>query len=220
VLPRFTPRQHFFYKEVTMPRLPIALLLSSLALVPAAWALPATAADQPAAANTGAPTAGMTQDHLKDLFFDAARQGRNDLITGLIQSGMNPDVRDPKGYTALILAAYNGQASTVDLLIQKGASPCATDPKGNSSLMGVAFKGETAIAQRLIAAGCDVNARNNVGQTALMMAALFGRTDVVKLLLAHGANTKIADNAGNTASSLATQQANHHMAELIGQNGH
>ena len=135
-----------------MPRLSTVLLIARLALVPTTLAVPAAASEQPAATNADAATAspvvaGMTQEHIKDLFFDAARQGRNDLVGGLIQSGMKPDERDPHGYTALILAAYNGQATTVDLLIQKGANPCATDSKGNSSLMGVAFKGETAIAQ-------------------------------------------------------------------------
>ena len=84
-------------------------------------------------ADVSPAVAGMSQDHIKDLFFDAARQGRNDLVSGLIQSGMNPDVRDPHGYTALILAAYNGQATTVDLLIQKGANPCATDPRATAA---------------------------------------------------------------------------------------
>jgi ankyrin repeat protein len=222
---RGSPRGSPFFKETTMPRLSTVLLIARLALFPTTFAVPAAASEQPASTNADAATvspvaAGMTQEHIKDLFFDAARQGRNDLVGGLIQSGMSPEERDPHGYTALILAAYNGQATTVDLLIQKGANPCATDSKGNSSLMGVAFKGETAIAKRLIAAGCDVNARNDAGQTALMMAALFGQTDVVKLLLADGANVELKDNSGNTASSLAEQQANRMMAKILGQNTH
>jgi uncharacterized protein len=186
--------------------------------------VPASAADQQAAPQGNAviasgtgESANMSQDHLKAIFFDAARQGRNDLLSGLIQSGMKPDVRDPHGYTALILAAYSGQASSVDLLIQKGANPCATDAHGNSSLMGVAFKGETGILQRLIAAHCDVNARNDAGQTALMMAALFGRTDAVKMLLANGADRSIQDLQGHTAEILAQQQANPQMVALLQQ---
>jgi uncharacterized protein len=161
--------------------------------------------------------ASPSQGHIKEIFFDAARAGRDDLLDGLIQSGMKPDERDAKGYTALILAAYNGQAKTVDFLIRKGANPCATDAKGNSSLMGVAFKGDSGIAQRLIDARCDVNARNDAGQTALMMAAMFGRTDVVKLLLANGAKPELQDRVGNTAVSLAQQQANQQMITLLAQ---
>jgi ankyrin repeat protein len=210
-----------------MSRLSPALLIARLSLVPITWTIPAAAAEQPApnqaeaaSTPTSAASAGMSQDHIKDLYFDAARQGRNDLISGLIQSGMRPDERDPHGYTALIIAAYNGQPKTVELLIEKGANPCATDAKGNSSLMGVAFKGETAIAQRLIAAGCDVNVRNDTGQTALMMASLFGRTDVVKLLLADGADRDVHDKVGNTAMSLALQQANPEMQALLSESAH
>src|SRR6202051_1872201 len=142
-----------------MPRLPNAVLFAVLSLVPATLALSAftsaaavEAKDGDAVAVMPHNNAGLSQDQIKSMFFDAARQGRDDLLGGLIQSGMKPDERDAHGYTALILAAYNGQAATVDFLIQKGANPCAIDTNGNSSLMGVAFKGETAILKRLIAA--------------------------------------------------------------------
>jgi ankyrin repeat protein len=48
----------------------------------------------------------------KELYFDAARAGRIDLLDGLIKAGLDPDARDPRGFTPLILAAYNGQAET------------------------------------------------------------------------------------------------------------
>src|SRR3979411_1364498 len=80
-------------------------------------------------------------EHVKELYFDAARAGRVDLLDGLIKAGVNPDERDPHGFTPLILAAYDGQVQAVDFLITKGADPCATDPKGNNALIGVAFKG-------------------------------------------------------------------------------
>src|SRR5258708_25562009 len=168
-------------KEPKMPRISIAFLIAVLSLVPAALAGPASAFVQLAETLDSAATASVQHDaaresegHIKELFFDAARAGRDALLDGLIQSGMKPDERDAKGYTALILAAYNGQAKTVVFLIQKGANPCATDPRGNSSLMGVAFKGETGIVQRLIAAHCDVNARNAAGQTPWLLEAMFG----------------------------------------------
>src|SRR4030088_2672915 len=209
-------------KERKMPRMSNAFLIAALSLVPAALAGPASAFVQLAETQDSAATASVEHDaaspsqgHIKEIFFDAARAGRDDLLDGLIQSGMKPDERDAKGYTALILAAYNGQAKSVDFLIQKGANPCATDPKGNSSLMGVAFKGETAIAERLIAAHCDVNARNDAGQTALMIAAMFGRAEVVKILLMNGADPELHDRAGNTAASLAQQQANPQMVTLL-----
>jgi ankyrin repeat protein len=199
--------------ELMMPRTLISFLAAALLTSPAAMAAGAPATQSNASADHG--DASLSQDRIKELFFDAARQGRDDLVSGLIRSGMKPDERDARGYTPLIIAAYNGQAKTVDVLVSMGADPCATDSKGNSSLMGVAFKGDAAITQRLIVAHCDVNARNEVGQTALMMAALFGQTDVVKLLIANGADRSLQDRSGNTASSLAQQQGNPQIVALL-----
>ncbi len=169
-----------------------------------------------AAAQEAASPALLSPDRLKELYFDAAREGRVDLLDGLIKvGGMTVDTRDPRGFTPLILAAYSGKLAAVDFLIGHGADPCAVDPKGNSSLMGVAFKGDTKVAARLLAERCDVNAANHAGQTALMMAALFGRTEVVQLLVENGADPKLKDLSGNTAASLARQQGNEAMAALI-----
>ncbi len=138
-------------------------------------------------------------EHIKELYFDAARAGRVDLLDGLIKAGMSP----------------NGQAQAVDFLIAKGADPCAVDAKGNNALMGVAFKGDSKIADRLLTEHCDVDAANTMGQTALMMAALFGRSEIVKLLIEHGANAALKDEAGNTAVGLAQQQGNPEMVTLL-----
>src|SRR6266446_3941789 len=130
------------------------------------------------AAQEAKSAAALSPDRVKQLYFDAAREGRVDLLEGLIKDGMRVDLRDPRGFTPLILAAYNGQLAAVNFLVEHGADPCAVDPKGNSSLMGVAFKGDSKMAMRLIAEHCDINAANQTRQTALMMAAMFGRTDV------------------------------------------
>jgi len=197
-----------------------AVLATFLLLVPVTWSGPLLAQTNDTTASspgTGDAAAGsMTLSRIKELYFEAAREGRDDLLGGLLKSGvLQPDARNPQGYTALILAAYNEHPGTVDFLIGKGADACATDPKGNSSLMGVAFKGDAEIATRLIAAHCDVNAVNGAGQTALMMAALFGRTDVIKVLLAHGADPSRRDQAGNTAALLAQQQGSTAVVELL-----
>jgi ankyrin repeat protein len=153
-------------------------------------------------------------DHYKALYFDAARDGRVDLLGGMIKDGVPVDLRDEHGYTALILAAYDEQPAAVDFLLSKQADPCATDIKGDNALMGVAFKGQLAIAQRLVTL-CDVNARNHEGQTAAMMATLFGHTDIVRLLAQRGADLSLKDVSGNTADSLARQQGNAAMIALL-----
>lgn len=153
-------------------------------------------------------------DHYKELYFAAAREGRVDLLDGMIKDGVPVDLRDSHGYTALILAAYDEQPAAVDALLARRADPCAADLKGNTALMGVAFKGELAIAQKLVAL-CDVNTRNHEGQTAAMMAALFGHADIIRLLAQHGADLRAKDASGNTADGLARQQGNAEMVALL-----
>jgi uncharacterized protein len=164
----------------------------------------------------GAWARDVIPDHYKELYFAAARDGRVDLLEGMIKDGVPVDLRDDHGYTALILAAYDEQPAAVDLLLEKHADPCATDLKGNTALMGVAFKGELAIAERLVAR-CDVNTRNHAGQTAVMMAALVGHADIVRLLAQRGADLSLKDASGNSADSLARQQGNAAMTAVLAQ---
>ncbi|RJU08783.1 hypothetical protein XcmpCFBP7700_21530 [Xanthomonas campestris] len=173
-----------------------------------AWsALAVTAnAASPAPVAAKAPTAAATpaqiKTQLQTYFFDAAREGRQDMLGEFIRSHYDLNTRDEKGYTALILAAYHGQGPAVEQLLQAGADPCAQDKRGNTALMGAIFKGELAIAKRLMQADCAPDQRNNAGQTAAMYAALFQRTDVLKDLAAKGADLSIKDAQGNEVTKL------------------
>lgn len=152
-------------------------------------------------------------ERLIELWFDAARMGREDVVPALLAAGVDIEVTDAKGYTALVLASYNGQQSTTALLLEHGAAvDGAHDAQGNTALMGVCFKGYLPIARLLIDAGAAVNRRNSVGQTALMMAALFDQGEIIDLLLANGADAEVTDAAGNTVQSLAMAQGNTELA--------
>ncbi|MET0269661.1 MAG: ankyrin repeat domain-containing protein [Sphingomonas sp.] len=174
----------------------------------------AAAAPSPATATAVAlPSPARRQE----LLFEAARLGRTDLIDPLVRSGADVNARDARGFTPLILAAYNDQLATVEALIAARADPCLPDrDQGNTAQMGVAFKGYDPIAARLLKAGCDVNARNKAGQTALMMAALFGRTKQIEMLKAAGADVTAIDRAGNSAASVAAGQGNDAVVKQLG----
>lgn len=171
------------------------------------------AAVAPAAAE---PPQLPSPERLQALLFDAARLGRDDMIPALVQAGAGIEAQDERGYTPLVLAAYNGQAQAVTALLDLGAAPDGpTDARGNGALMGVAFKGHASIARQLLAAGADANRRNHAGQTALMMAALFGQKEIVDLLLAAGADPEAQDAAGHSAAALARTQGNDMLAGAL-----
>jgi ankyrin repeat protein len=163
-----------------------------------------------ATAQTPPPPATLpSPERRQALLFDAAKLGRTDLIPVLVREGADVNAYEGRGFTPLILAAYNGQASAVEALIAAGADPCKPDAsQGNTAQMGVAFKGDDHLAARLLKEKCDVNARNNAGQTALMMASLFGRTAQIDMLLKAGADPSLVDASGRSATSVAQAQGN------------
>jgi ankyrin repeat protein len=158
----------------------------------------------------------LTKAHVQELLFDAASSGRTDMIDTMVRAGADVNAYDPRGFTPLILAAYNGHLDTVEALIAAKGDACKPDAtQGNTAQMGVAFKGYDDVAKRLIAAGCDVNARNRQGQTALMMAAMFDRKAQVAMLQSAGAKAAIADDKGRTAASVARDQGNEAMGKAL-----
>ncbi|EMJ93898.1 ankyrin repeat domain-containing protein [Leptospira alstonii] len=114
--------------------------------------------------------------------FDSARRGDVDALKAQVGALGHVDEKNRKGYTLLMLAAYNGQEETSRFLISQGADVNSTDLGGNSILMGAAFKGHVKIVEILLNAGADKNYRNPKGQNAFQFSNMFGRTEVCKLL--------------------------------------
>jgi ankyrin repeat protein len=154
-------------------------------------------------ADAPSPDPQQTARELRRLFFDASREGNLAMLDTFIQARYDLNLKDEKGYTGLILAAYHGHQDAVDRLIDAGADPCAKDNRGNTALMGAIFKGELAIARRLVQADCAPDLANNAGQTASMYAALFKRTEILQALAAKGADLTLHDSMGNDVSGLS-----------------
>lgn len=197
-------------------------MIASLVSAALAAATPASSATMTVSAYVAPVTAAAvaalpSPERRQELLFEAARLGRTDLIDALVKTGADVNARDARGFTPLILAAYNDHLDTVNALIEAKADPCLPDrDQGNTAQMGVAFKGNDPIAARLLKAGCDVNARNKAGQTALMMAALFGRARQIDMLKAAGADVAVIDQAGNSAASVAAGQGNAAVVKQLG----
>jgi ankyrin repeat protein len=117
-----------------------------------------------------------------EAFHEAARSGDVVQIARLADKMRDLDEKNAKGYSALMLAAYNGQLEASRYLISIGADLNSTDPAGNSILMGVAFKGHRDILELLLMHGADPQHKNRAGQDALQFAQMFGRFDCAELL--------------------------------------
>jgi ankyrin repeat protein len=164
---------------------------------------------------SGVSFAQSNIDDLKVRYFDAARNGNIELLDAFYQAGLDKNVADNKGYTALILTAYHGHKEAVSFLLNAGANPCQEDNKGNTALMGAIFKGHLSVAKTLMFTDCNIDETNSQGQTALMFASLFDRQSLVSELIVQGADPQHTDFAGNSVADIALSQGNYTLAEKL-----
>lgn len=149
-------------------------------------------------------------------FLDACRRGEVADVAKMCE--LFPELineRDNKGFTPLIIAAYNDQAEVVAILLQAGADSAMGDRNGNTALMGAVFKGYDAIAHGLLDAGADPNVQNGQGATALTFAATFHRNQLAQRLLQAGADKSIADTFGKTPLDHARVQDNEALVHML-----
>ncbi|WP_168384466.1 ankyrin repeat domain-containing protein [Acinetobacter indicus] len=124
---------------------------------------------------TSQPVAPSAAQELIDLFFAAARSGQHDVIQEFLQHGFPVDVRNPAGFTPLMMATYYGHQPIVSTLLTYGADRCARDQKGHTALMAAIVKAEWGIARQLRQVDCDTHAAQTGQLTAEEFARVFGQ---------------------------------------------
>ena len=149
-------------------------------------------------------------------FLDACRRGDADDVAQMCSAFPQLiNAADAKGFTPLIIAAYNNHTGVVQYLLEHGAAADAADRSGNTALMGAAFKGYAGVADVLLQHGADVHVRNGQGATALTFAATFGQVALAKKLLAAGADASVPDSRGKTPIDHARIQEHEAMLQLL-----
>lgn len=133
-------------------------------------------------------------------------------VTLFLQAGMPVDARDERGWTALMVAAFNGNEAVAMILTVHGADPNARDRGGYTPLHWAALNGYDSVVKLLIKKGVDRDARSNFGLTALLQAATKGHTQVVETLLLAGADPNLVTHDG--WSPLHKAAANGHTQSL------
>lgn len=84
----------------------------------------------------------------KDLL-KAAKRGKVEKVTELLEAGVTPDAADKKRRTALMMAAERGHYEVVELLLEAGANPSNFDNNRRSARSYARKKGHAEIAERL-----------------------------------------------------------------------
>jgi len=121
----------------------------------------------------------------------ASRYGHEEAVRTLLDSGVDVNLRDDLGRTALIATAGEPHEALLNELLARGANVNAQDNQRNTALMFAAGRGELANVRSLLRARADIGARNDDDETALISAIKFGQVDVVELLLDQGADANM-----------------------------
>jgi ankyrin repeat protein len=109
--------------------------------------------------------------------FGLARAGETEALSAYVDAGVPVNLRNDKGDTLLMLAAYHGHAATVRALAERGADPDLANDRGQTPLAGAVFKKEPEVVQALMDAGADPAAGT---PSALDTARMFGHTEFLK----------------------------------------
>ena len=133
----------------------------------------------------------------------AAQDGDLPLVQGLVAGGVDYDMPNELGGTALTTAVFCSQEEVVGFLLKCGADANRRDANGIPPLHDAALNGAAGIARLLIRHGARVDAADILRRTALHYAAAEGRIEVAGVLLASGADAEAMDLNGQTPLDVA-----------------
>ena len=171
--------------------------------------------------------------------FVAAQNGDVSGVKVELENGVNPNLQDSNGKTALMKAAgqgglaanisasgqitytslaSRGNVDTVQMLLSHGADPNLVDSNGNTALHYAAKWGRRQSVEELIKAGADVNANGRNG-LPLQRAAEKGHLEIVQYLLSSGADISASDEGGHTALITASYYGQTEVIALLIEHG-
>lgn len=146
---------------------------------------------------------------------------RRDLpkLQALLSQGVDVDVPQGDGATALHWAVYWDEEAAVDQLVAARANVNAVNDLGVTPLFLACSNVSGAIVKKLLAAGADPNRAatpTTTAETPLMAAARAGAVEVVRALLAHGANVNATERAhGQTALMWSAANGHSHVVQAL-----
>lgn len=146
-------------------------------------------------------SSGVREGLNADYLFRASAKKNPMGVLAMLKGGVDPNVKNEKGNTPLIISASLGDIPSVQALMAYRADVNAANNDGNTALIYAARYNHPKIISELLKpqtmqAPLDVNMQNNLGQTALYWGAAKGYEEVVRRLLAADADPTIAAKDG------------------------
>ncbi|KXJ06602.1 putative ankyrin repeat protein MM-0045 [Exaiptasia diaphana] len=137
------------------------------------------------------------------------------VVERLLAAGVDVNLADSNGETALIWAVRESNDKIVDDLIKTGADVNTKDKDQRSPLMIAVENNKHYITERLLDAGGDVNLVDRNGETALTLAIKKGYEKSVNALILAGADINAKDKYEQTPLISAVENNNENIAEIL-----
>ena len=147
----------------------------------------------------------------------AAKDNDMDQVVELLDQGLDPNLQDRDGWTALIYTSTGGNLEMLQALLDHGADPNLQTRNGWTGLMHAADYSNFDVMEKLLEHGADPNLQNNNGWTALMYTIYSMRPENAKILLEAGANPILEDQNMRSAIEMAKERDLTDLVDLLKQ---
>jgi uncharacterized protein len=148
-----------------------------------------------------------------DDFFRAARSDNASGMADLLNRGFDPNTRDEKGQTGLLIAMREPSPKVIQVLLDSPKTNVELrNDKDESPLMLAALKGQQDLVTRLIARDADIN---KPGWTPLHYAATNGHVAIMKQLLENYAFIDAQSPNGTTPLMMAAMYGSSAAVQLL-----
>lgn len=145
----------------------------------------------------------------------AAENRDQKALGAYLSAGLPVDVRDERGWTPLMISAFNGNEEMAELLIRSGADVQIEDNAGYGPMHWAAFNGYRKVVRLLSTRSGNVNAQSHHGWTPLLQAATRGHLDVCIALISSGANVNLPSTDGWTPLHKACANGHIEVVQLL-----
>jgi ankyrin repeat protein len=143
--------------------------------------------------------ANETPDSMQKRLLTAAAQNQAKIVQQLLTAGVDIEIRDTQGSTALLLATHHNAVEAARILIEAGADVNAMDNISDSPYLYAGAEGHLEILRMTLDHGADLTSVNRYGGTALIPAAHHGHIETVRELLQTATDIDHVNNLGWTA---------------------
>lgn len=128
---------------------------------------------------------GLDSDHRiksETLLMIAAREGREALVSMLVDKGADVNAKSAQGHNAMSFSSRYGYLEIVQYLLNHGAEVNITNNNNWTPLLKAARGGHLEVVDYLLAHEADINSRNSGGQDAVALARRYGHKKVMNYL--------------------------------------